>query len=219
MAISASGRDQQAHAQSDALDDAWEHWLQYAGLEPLQLPESEQPSSVIEQTLPATTSSELKRVAEVLQLDWNNLLAAAVVEQCRELGGDGLIALSVQGTRPAAERLPVDAPIAVADLEPARILGPLDLAVPYFLQTEGDSLLQRVQALVAQMRAYPQHGVDYGALRYLSDNTYLQEPLRAICRRQRSPFAGWVTSTAIAKHTASSPRSKRRTRRQRRPVR
>ncbi|WLG21280.1 amino acid adenylation domain-containing protein [Pseudomonas sp. FP1154] len=171
-------RHQQAHAQGDALDDAWEHWLQYAGTETLQLPDSQQPASVVEQTLPAATSGELKRLGEVLQLDWNSLLAAAVVEQCRELCGNGLVALSVHDARPSAERLPVNAPIAVADLDPARIMGPLALAVPYFLQPEGDSLLQRLQALTAQMRAYPQHGVDYGALRFLSDNTYLQEPLR-----------------------------------------
>ncbi|KAB0538635.1 hypothetical protein F7R03_31730, partial [Pseudomonas palleroniana] len=147
-------------------------------LEPLQLPDSQQPVSVIEQTLAAATSGELKRLGEVLQLDWNSLLAAAVAEQYRELCGNGLIALSVHGARPSVERLPVAGPIAVADLDPARIIGPLALAVPYFLQPEGDSLLQRLQALATQMRAYPQHGVDYGALRYLSDNTYLQEPLR-----------------------------------------
>ncbi|AKJ96694.1 peptide synthetase [Pseudomonas chlororaphis] len=171
-------RHQQDHAQGDALDEAWEHWLQYAGADTLQLPASQASADLVEQALPASLSSDLKRVAQVLQLDWNSLLAAAVAEQCREHGGAGLLALSVQGGRPTAERLPVNAPIAVADLEPARILGPLDLAVPYFLQAEGDNLLQRVQALAAQWRAYPQHGVDYGALRYLSDNAYLQEPLR-----------------------------------------
>ncbi|UVJ41737.1 amino acid adenylation domain-containing protein [Pseudomonas sp. LS1212] len=171
-------RHQQTHAQGDALDDAWEHWLQYAGMDPLQLPDSQQPASVVEQTLSATISSELKRLGEVLQLDWNSLLASAVVEQCRELCGEGLVALSLHGARPAADRLPVSAPIAVADLDPVRIMGPLELAVPFFLQPEGDSLLQRLQALAAQLRAYPQHGADYGALRYLSSNTYLQEPLR-----------------------------------------
>jgi len=171
---------QQAHAQSDALEAAWEHWLQFAGLQPLQPADSQQPASLIEQALPAAVSGELKRLADVLQLDWNSLLAAAIAEQCRELGGAGLVALDLHSVRPQAERLPVDAPIAVADLDPARILGPLELPVPYFLQPEGDSLLQRLQALVTQMRAYPQHGVDYGALRYLSDNTYLQEPLREL---------------------------------------
>ncbi|SFY16281.1 amino acid adenylation domain-containing protein [Pseudomonas sp. NFACC49-2] len=171
-------RHQQTHAQGDGLDDAWEHWLQYAGMEPLQLPDGQQPPSVVEQTLPAATSTALKRLGEVLQLDWNSLLASAVAEHCREVCGEGLLALSVQAARPRVERLPANAPIAVADFDPARILGPLTLAVPYFLQPEGDSRLQRLQALVGQMRAYPQHGVDYGALRYLSDNTYLQEPLR-----------------------------------------
>ena len=171
-------RHQQNHAQGDALDDAWEHWLQFAGMEPLQLPDSQQPSRVVEQTLPATLSSELKRLGDVLQLDWNSLLASAVVEQCRELCGAGMVALNLHGARPAAARLPVSAPIAVADLDPVRIIGPLELALPVFLQPEGDTLLQRLQATAAQLRAYPQHGADYGALRYLSDNTYLQEPLR-----------------------------------------
>ncbi|OPG75593.1 hypothetical protein B1218_30805, partial [Pseudomonas ogarae] len=71
-------RHQQAHAQGDGLDDAWEHWLQYAGAEPLQLPDSQQPASVIEQSLATATSGELKRLGEVLQLDWSSLLAAAV---------------------------------------------------------------------------------------------------------------------------------------------
>jgi len=170
-------RHQQHHAQGDALDEAWEHWLQFAGMDTLQLPDSQQPSSVVEQTLPADTSRELKRLGDVLQLDWNSLLASAVIEQCRE-HGNGLIALNLQGARPAADRLPVDAPIALADLDPTRLIGALERAVPFFLQPEGDSLLQRLQATAAQLRAYPQLGADYGALRYLSDNTYLQEPLR-----------------------------------------
>ncbi|MBZ9779960.1 amino acid adenylation domain-containing protein [Pseudomonas sp. REP124] len=171
-------RHQQSHAQGDALDEAWEHWLQFAGMDVLQLPDSQQSSSVIEHALPADTSSDLKRLGDVLQLDWNSLLASAVAEQCREVAGAGLIALNLHDARPAADRLPVSAPIAVADLDPARIIGALELAVPFYLQPQGETLLQRLQATASQLRAYPQHGADYGALRYLSDNTYLQEPLR-----------------------------------------
>ncbi|MGY2376057.1 amino acid adenylation domain-containing protein [Pseudomonas sp. SDO524_S393] len=171
-------RHQQAHAEGDALDDAWEHWLQYAGMDTLQLPHSPQPSQVVEQRLSADLSGELKRLAERLHLDWNSLLATAVAEQCRAVAGDGLLALDLHAARPVAERLPVNAPIVLADLEPQRILGALDLAVPVFLQTGGATALQRLQAITAQLRAYPQHGADYAALRYLSDNTYLQEPLR-----------------------------------------
>ncbi|WP_144172979.1 non-ribosomal peptide synthetase [Pseudomonas sp. Kh13] len=171
-------RHQQNHAQGDALDEAWEHWLQFAGMDLLLLPDSQQPDQVTEYTLPADTSSELKRLGEALQLDWNCLLASAVAEQCREQCGPGLIALTLHGARPAADRLPVSAPITTADLDPARIIGALELAVPFYLQPQGETLLQRLQATSAQLHAYPQHGADYGALRYLSDNTYLQEPLR-----------------------------------------
>ncbi|WP_144395772.1 hypothetical protein, partial [Pseudomonas sp. Kh7] len=80
-------RHQQNHAQGDALDEAWEHWLQFAGMDLLLLPDSQQPDQVTEYTLPADTSSELKRLGEALQLDWNCLLASAVAEQCREQCG------------------------------------------------------------------------------------------------------------------------------------
>ncbi|NWD92549.1 condensation domain-containing protein, partial [Pseudomonas sp. K5002] len=167
-------RHQQAHAESDALDDAWEHWLQYAGMDTLQLPDNHQASNVVELSLSGATSGELKRLADVLHLEWNSLLATAVAEQC----GDGLLALDLYAARPATERLPVGAPLVLADLEPQLIVGALDLAVPVFLQAAGANALQRLQSVAAQLRAYPQHGTDYGALRYLSDNTYLQEPLR-----------------------------------------
>ncbi|WQG57910.1 condensation domain-containing protein [Pseudomonas sp. RTB3] len=167
-------RHQQDHAHSDALDDAWEHWLQFAGMDTLQLPASQQPSQVIEHSLSSQTSGALKRLAEVLHLDWNSLLATAVAEQC----GNGLLALELYAARPAIERLPVHSPIALADLEPQRIIGALDLPVPVFLHTDAATALQRLHAVAAQLRAYPQHGADYGVLRYLSDNTYLQEPLR-----------------------------------------
>ncbi|WP_231421250.1 non-ribosomal peptide synthetase [Pseudomonas sp. Leaf59] len=167
-------RHQQDHAHSDALDDAWEHWLQFAGMDTLQLPASQQPSQVIEHSLSSQTSGALKRLAEVLHLDWNSLLATAVAEQC----GNGLLALELYAARPAIERLPVQSPIALADLEPQRIIGALDLPVPVFLHTDAVTALQRLHAVAAQLRAYPQHGADYGVLRYLSDNTYLQEPLR-----------------------------------------
>ncbi|MGY2314637.1 amino acid adenylation domain-containing protein [Pseudomonas sp. SDO5522_S412] len=167
-------RHQQAHAESDALDDAWEHWLQYAGMDTLQLPDNHQASNVVELSLSGATSGELKRLADVLHLEWNSLLATAVAEQC----GDGLLALDLYAARPATERLPVGAPLVLADLEPQLIVGALDLAVPVFLQAAGANALQRLQSVAAQLRAYPQHGADYGALRYLSDNTYLQEPLR-----------------------------------------
>ncbi len=179
-------RHQHDHAQGDALDDAWEHWLQYAGVDPLQLPDTEQPASLVEQALPTTTSGALKRLGDVLKLDWNSLLAAAVVEQCREVCGPGLVVLDLPAARPAADRLPVAAPISVADLDPARIAGALELDVPFFLQPHGDTLLQRVQATAAQLRAYPQLGADYGALRYLSDNAYLQQPL---CELPAAPVA------------------------------
>ncbi|SNR96518.1 non-ribosomal peptide synthetase [Pseudomonas segetis] len=170
-------RHQHSYAQGDTLDEVWEHWLQYAGMDTVQLPDSQQPVTLIEEKLPASISADIKRLGEVLHLDWNCLLASAVVEHCQAQCGAGLVALNIQGDRPAAEQLPVHAPIALADLDPARILGPLELAVPYFLQSQGDSLLQRLQALAGQLRSYPQHGADYGVLRYLSDNTYLQEPL------------------------------------------
>ncbi len=173
-------RHQHTYAESDALDDAWEHWLQYAAVDTLQLPHSQHASQVMEHCLGAKPSGDLKRLVEVLHLDWNSLLASAVVEECRAHCGDGLLALDLHAARATAERLPVNAPIVLADLQPQLIIGALDLAVPVFVHTEGATLLQRLQAVAAQLRAYPQHGADYGALRYLSDNTYLQEPLREL---------------------------------------
>ncbi|WNW10413.1 amino acid adenylation domain-containing protein [Pseudomonas sp. DTU_2021_1001937_2_SI_NGA_ILE_001] len=171
---------QQAYAQGDGLDEAWEHWLQFVGMDLLALPPpQEQPAiGVAEHRVSAETSRALKRLLEMLQLDWNALLAAAVAEQWRTLAGNGLIALALQAGRPQAERLAVNAPISTADLEPQRIIGALEQPVPFYLQVQGDNLLQRLQATAAQLRAYPQLGSDYGVLRYLSDNSYLQEPLR-----------------------------------------
>ena len=176
--LSAWSEQQQRDASSDRLDEVWEHWLQYAGLDlpPLELSAS---SQTVEQRLDAANSARLKRLIETLQLDWNTLLTAALVEQLRTVEHAPL-ALTLLAGRPEVERLPLSAPIAAADLDPARLLGPLALPVPFYLQAPGGNALERLQAVAAQLRAYPQHGADYGTLRYLADNPYLLEPLRAL---------------------------------------
>ncbi|MDH1265250.1 non-ribosomal peptide synthetase [Pseudomonas sp. GD03944] len=177
--FAAWSQHQQAHAEGE-LDEAWEHWLQYAGVDlaPLAVPADDGVS--LELALDRQTSAALQRLVDTLHLDWTTLLANAVVEQQRQAGSDGLVALSLLAGRPDANRLPLAAPIAHADLDPARLLGPLALPVPVFLQVADGSAVQRLNAVAAQLRAYPQQGADYGALRYLSSNTYLQEPLREL---------------------------------------
>ena len=172
---------QQRDASSDRLDEVWEHWLQFAGLELPVLDLSGQQDGQAEECLDADTSARLKRLVETLQLDWNALLAASLVERLR--GEDGApVALTLLAGRPEATRLPLHAPIAQADLDPARLLGALALPVPFYLQAPTGDSLARLQDVAAQLRAYPQQGADYGTLRHLADNPYLLEPLRELPR-------------------------------------
>ena len=170
---------QQQDASSERLDEVWEHWLQFAGLELPALDLSGQQDGQAEERLDADTSARLKRLVDTLQLDWNALLASSLVER---LGGESgaPLALTLQAGRPDATHLPLSAPIARADLDPARILGTLALPVPFYLQAPSGDTLARLQDLAAQLRAYPQFGADYGTLRHLADNPYLLEPLREL---------------------------------------
>ncbi|MEW6462663.1 MAG: amino acid adenylation domain-containing protein [Pseudomonadota bacterium] len=170
---------QQQDASSERLDEVWEHWLQFADLELPVLDIAGQPDTQAELHLDVTTSTQLKRLLDTLQLDWASLLAASLIEGLAGEAGKA-VALTLQAGRPDATRLPLQAPISLADLDPARILGTLALPVPFYLQAPSGDALARLQDVAAQLHSYPQFGADYGTLRYLADNPYLLEPLRQL---------------------------------------
>ncbi|QNH03777.1 amino acid adenylation domain-containing protein [Pseudomonas sp. B11D7D] len=170
---------QQQDASSERLDEVWEHWLQFADLELPALDISGLPDAQAELRLDATTSTQLKRLLETLQLDWESLLASSLVERLAG-AGSATVALTLQSGRPDATRLPLQTPISLADLDPARILGTLTVPVPFYLQAPSGDAVARLQDVAAQLHSYPQFGADYGTLRYLADNPYLLEPLRQL---------------------------------------
>lgn len=181
-------RHQQDYVDSETLDAAWEHWLQYAGLELplLDIPDTATTAATLR--LDAGASACLQRLREGLHLSWATLLTAVLAEQIHAGRGEANhspIVLDIECGRPDAARLPADAPIAMADLDPSHIVGPLALATPVFLQWPAvDDPLQRLHHFDGQLHSQPQQGADYGVLRYLSANAYMQESLAILPRAQ-----------------------------------
>ncbi len=184
VSLSSSGRrlqhyleTEQQRAGSDALDSAWEYWLEHAGLElPEPIPQP-QPAPSTPLSLAADTQAMLdgllaRHVATPLSL----VTGALASLLCRQQGGDTL-ALAVSGGRPALAALPASAPLSRTGIDPSALHGALDFPAPIILQGLSGAPADDWIRVQQQLDTLPQAGSDYGLLRYLSGNEYLRESL------------------------------------------
>ncbi len=177
---------QHAYAKSDALEPAWEYWLQHADL---ALPTLEIPTGTTAsaQTIRLDTE-QTQRLAKLQQrthAGWTGLLATAIAAELATVLDSETLLIDVQAGRPQRARLPLSAAIAATDFNPAEVVGALSHPTPLFLHWRRDaSLVEQLQDVATQLTTQPQLGADYGVLRYLSDNSYLQEPLLSLPRAQ-----------------------------------
>lgn len=173
---------QQAYARSDALEASWEHWLQYAGLELSRL---DLPQAARDQhrwvRLGERESQALAQLRQTTRTTWEALLATAIASLLGEELTDATLLLELQTGRPVLAHLPINAPIAKADFDPSQMVGALTHSAPLFLNWDRNaSPLAQLQQTASRITAQPQQGADYAVLRYLSDNTWLQEPLTTL---------------------------------------
>ncbi|MES2740501.1 MAG: amino acid adenylation domain-containing protein [Pseudomonadota bacterium] len=181
---------QNSRAHGDELDEAWEHWLGFADTEVARIDEADGDGAPGSFTLGAEHTAQLERLRRRMRLGWPALIAAALRAEF------------------AGEVLPIDLPGGRAPDQ--RIAGALSHGVPCFLRAPGEpGLPGRLRATAAQIETLQG---DYGVLRYLSDNDYLQEPLRALPAPQigvrfsgdwdahRAPFGvlGAITAASAA---------------------
>lgn len=154
---------QQRYALSDDLEPSWEHWLAYADtrVQEVALPIADVHALAV--TLPADQSAQLERLRRRMQLDWQALIASALVAHIAPAGGTTvLLDMTARDASPLAGAL--------------SHLTPTFLAAPAAVNP-----IERLRAIAAQL----QHANrDYGVLRYLSDNDYLKDPLLALPQPQ-----------------------------------
>ncbi len=182
-------RDQRVYARNDALDPAWEHWLQHAGIEvpALTVPDvlTAAPATSCTVQLDLEQTRRLERVRARLHVEWVALITTALAAELGEVLASDLLLIDVQAGRPDRSRLPLAAPIAQTDFDPGQIVGALSHPAPLFLRWRTHAApLEQVRDVATQLASQPQLGGDYGVLRHLSDNSYLQEPLLALPRAQ-----------------------------------
>lgn len=153
----AAQQDQRAH--SDDLDEAWEHWLSFTDAEVEAINVGASESHAITLKLSAEQTAKLDRLRQRIRTDWPTLIATALAEEF------------------TTENLVIDMPAKTGSLA-----GSLSYGVPLFLQCVANaSPLERLRTVAAQVEVGE---TDYGILRYLSDNSYLKEPLLALPKAQ-----------------------------------
>ncbi|NPU92068.1 MAG: amino acid adenylation domain-containing protein [Gammaproteobacteria bacterium] len=173
---------QQTYARSDALEASWEYWLQYAGL---TLSRFHLPAAAEYQhrclRLGARESQALAQLQRTSRTPWEALLATAIASLLGEELSDTTLLLELQSGRPGLAHLPIEAPIARADFDPSQMVGALAHGAPLFLNWDRNAApLTQLQRTAGQIAAQPQWGADYALLRYMTDNTWLQEPLTGL---------------------------------------
>ncbi|WP_416398937.1 amino acid adenylation domain-containing protein [Allohahella sp. A8] len=178
---------QQRRAEGDELDDAWEHWLEFAGAELPALP-VQQAATTKTIRLPASVSQQLVRLKQQMQLSWEGLFATALGSLLHEaLPQADRLLLGLQTGRPDQTRLPNRTGRDETLLNASEIVGALAHDAPVFLKWNVDTPpLEQLRDVETQLAAQPGRSADYGVLRYLSDNSYLLEPLQTVPRPQVS---------------------------------
>lgn len=181
---------QDKRANSDDLDAAWEHWLAHTDTEvtTVDVPAG---GGAVELKLSADQTSKLNRLRQRVRLDWATLIATALTA---EFGSETLV---------------IDMPA-----QPNGIAGSLSYSVPLFLRcAAAASPMERLRTIAAQVQGGE---MDYGILRYLSNNSYLKEPLLALPKAQirvsltgdfdahREPFGIMGAILAASKTPASA---------------
>ncbi|MEC4560028.1 non-ribosomal peptide synthetase [Pseudomonas inefficax] len=171
---------QQRAADDDALEPAWEYWLQHAGdrLPAGSLPQGEPGHCVV--AIDSTLQARLTLLQRRSHAPWVSLVATAVAAELAELGACQTVWLSLERGRCERSRLPLDEALSHSDFDPATLIGALGHPVPLRLQLSATGGAQQLAEVDAQLAAAPHSGDDYGLLRYLSSNDYLREPLLSL---------------------------------------
>ncbi|MET0356501.1 MAG: condensation domain-containing protein, partial [Cellvibrio sp.] len=170
---------QQARAQGDLLDPAWEHWLQYAGSD-VAVIEASGPTTKHIESLDAALSTRLNQLKNAMQLDWQALITAVLAQHISASGSSNntLVVLDLDAGRPASGKLAASNPIVSADVDTSTVIGALEVLTPAFIQLESkDNKINYLQNIAKQLHQQPQQGSDYARARYLSSNAYLREPV------------------------------------------
>ncbi|NQD95756.1 non-ribosomal peptide synthetase, partial [Pseudomonas sp. CrR25] len=176
-----AAHQQKRAADEDALESAWEYWLQYAGESlPARSP-IEGPTTACRVRIAAPLNARLNLLQRRSHAPWMSLVATAVAAELASQGATQDVWLSLDRGRCERARLPLDSALSRTDFNPATVIGALSHAVPLRLSLTADASAARLLAEVdAQLAGAPHSGDDYGVLRYLTANDYLREPLLSL---------------------------------------
>ncbi|MGE8064525.1 amino acid adenylation domain-containing protein [Pseudomonas sp. NPDC089569] len=165
----------------DALESAWEYWLQHAG-EPLPTTaQADGPATVRSVHIDAPLNARLNLLQRRSHAPWASLVATAVAAELAQQSSTPDVWLSLDRGRCERARLSLDSALSRTDFDPATVIGALSHGVPLRLSvTPSASAAQMLAQVDAQLAAAPHAGDDYGVLRYLADNDYLREPLLSL---------------------------------------
>lgn len=174
------------HARSEALEPAWEEWLQYAGTERPRLPvAADAMAQACRIELDECAAGRLNRLRRALGVEWPLLVAVAVCQELHEALDSTSLVIALDAGRPAADALPRRGPLSALDVDPERLLGCLLHRVPLFIDWPATAApLQQIHHLTRVVEALPLRGADYGAARYLSEDRFLLDPLLTLPEAQ-----------------------------------